>query len=307
MSNAPVPPAASDPASDPRQSLLNSRLLELYGNEPELAQFPRLTTELLRELTISDFAVYGEVDHATWQNRGLCTDDSPEVREALNRYATTPRGHPFFEALPQYYQGRVLFAAECMSPAELAANPIIQQVYGPIGVRHVLAFNFPCDTKVIAFGAMRRSNAPFKEKDRAIATLLRQHFETLYTHASQRAARNMGLRQRLMLVYPELTPRQLDVAVWLAIGKSNPVISQLLNVTQAGVKFHLRSIFNHIGAEDRTTAALILSQAAPGFVPSEGATPKPPGFLAAPASDGAGFPPVEDVPAQPPLRTSVRV
>lgn len=278
MTNDHAPSPTRDPASDPRHSLLNGRLLELYANEPELAQLPRITAELLREMTVSDFAVYGEVDHSNWQNRGLCTDESPEVQAALNRYATTPRGHPFFEALPQYYQGRVLFAAECLSAEELENNPIFQHVYKPIGVRHILGFNFPYGTKVIAFGALRRSSVPFRENDRAIATSLRQHFETLYVQASQRAARNMGLRQRLMLVYPALTARQLDVAVWLAIGKSNPVIAQLLNVTQAGVKFHLRSIFNHIGAEDRTTAALILSQAAPGFVPSEGARPRSPDF-----------------------------
>lgn len=270
---APKPPVAPSSTHDGQ---LHSKLLELYGQEVELALFPKLTVELLRDLTGSDFAVYGEVDHMTWQNRGLCTDNSPEVQEALHRYATVPRPHPFFEARADFYQDRVLFTTDCFTRDQLHGDPTFANVYLPIGVKHILAFTFPYDTKVIAFGAMRREEALYTEDDRQTAATLRQHFETLYSQAVQRAARNMGLRQRLRLVYPELTPRQLDVAVWLALGKSNPVIAQLLGVTQAGVKFHLRSIFNHIGAEDRTTAALILSQAAPGFVPSSGALPEPP-------------------------------
>ncbi|HSJ01568.1 MAG TPA: helix-turn-helix transcriptional regulator [Verrucomicrobium sp.] len=268
----PHPPPSDTP--DPRPALLNARLVDLYKSEPELNRYPGVTLDLLKELTLSDLAVYGEVDHATWQNRGLCTDQSPEVLSRLKRYASTPRGHAFFEAHPDYYAGKVLFAADCLTAEELADNAIFQTVYAPLGIQQILAFNFPYGSKVIVFGAMRRSDAAYTEADREAATLLREHFETLYVKAAQRAARNMGLRERLELVYPELTQRQLDVAVWLAMGKSNPVIAQLLNVSQAGVKFHLRSIFNHIGAEDRTTAALILSQAAPEFVPSSGARPR---------------------------------
>ena len=49
-----------------------------------------------------------------------------------------------------------------------------------------------------------------------------------------------------------LTPRQLEVLVLLAEGLPNKRICQALNLTEHTVKTHLKAIFAHLGAHNRT-------------------------------------------------------
>lgn len=49
-----------------------------------------------------------------------------------------------------------------------------------------------------------------------------------------------------------LTPRQLEVLVLLAEGLPNKRICQVLNLTEHTVKTHLKAIFTHLGAHNRT-------------------------------------------------------
>lgn len=49
-----------------------------------------------------------------------------------------------------------------------------------------------------------------------------------------------------------LTPRQLEVLVLLAEGLPNKRICQVLNLTEHTVKTHLKAIFAHLGAHNRT-------------------------------------------------------
>ena len=51
-----------------------------------------------------------------------------------------------------------------------------------------------------------------------------------------------------------LTARQLEILGYLAKGLSNRDIASLLNISEDGVKFHLRSLFSKLGAATRTEA-----------------------------------------------------
>jgi DNA-binding NarL/FixJ family response regulator len=53
-----------------------------------------------------------------------------------------------------------------------------------------------------------------------------------------------------------LTEREREVLQWLAQGASNEVISQQLNITVGTVKAYLTSIFEKLGVNSRTQAAL---------------------------------------------------
>lgn len=54
-----------------------------------------------------------------------------------------------------------------------------------------------------------------------------------------------------------LTARQLEILGYLAKGLSNRDIASLLNISEDGVKFHLRSLFSKLGAATRTEAVAI--------------------------------------------------
>ena len=52
-----------------------------------------------------------------------------------------------------------------------------------------------------------------------------------------------------------LTLREREVLEWLARGKSNSEIAQILGITTATVGKHLEHIYPKLGVENRTAAA----------------------------------------------------
>ena len=56
---------------------------------------------------------------------------------------------------------------------------------------------------------------------------------------------------------PRLSPRERDVLRLVATGKSNKEIGTALKVTERTVKFHVTSILNKLGAENRAQAVAI--------------------------------------------------
>jgi Response regulator containing a CheY-like receiver domain and an HTH DNA-binding domain len=63
-----------------------------------------------------------------------------------------------------------------------------------------------------------------------------------------------------------LTPREAEVLLWVAQGKSNPEISAILGAAENTIKKHLQNIFEKMGVDNRNAASLrameILSQTA---------------------------------------------
>jgi DNA-binding NarL/FixJ family response regulator len=59
-----------------------------------------------------------------------------------------------------------------------------------------------------------------------------------------------------MPLIPLLTPREKDVLLFLAGGKSNQRIAAELNISANTVKTHLRSIYSKLDVSNRTQAGL---------------------------------------------------
>jgi DNA-binding NarL/FixJ family response regulator len=53
-----------------------------------------------------------------------------------------------------------------------------------------------------------------------------------------------------------LTPREAEVLLWLAQGKSNPEIGAILGAAENTIKVHLSHIFEKLGADNRHAAML---------------------------------------------------
>lgn len=55
---------------------------------------------------------------------------------------------------------------------------------------------------------------------------------------------------------PALSRREMDVMRWLAGGKSNSVIADILGIQKSSVDVYVRRIFDKLGVSDRTTASV---------------------------------------------------
>jgi DNA-binding CsgD family transcriptional regulator len=61
-----------------------------------------------------------------------------------------------------------------------------------------------------------------------------------------------------------LTPRETEVLSWLAKGKTNRDIADILGMSHRTVNKHLEHIFEKLGVETRAAAAALASRAIPG-------------------------------------------
>lgn len=55
---------------------------------------------------------------------------------------------------------------------------------------------------------------------------------------------------------PRLSPQELECLKWLAQGKSNSVIGDILNISEATVEFHLKNLFKKMNVTTRLQAAI---------------------------------------------------
>lgn len=58
-----------------------------------------------------------------------------------------------------------------------------------------------------------------------------------------------------------LTPREAEVLLWVAQGKSNPEIASILGAAESTIKVHLGHIFEKLGADNRHAAAVAALEA----------------------------------------------
>jgi len=77
----------------------------------------------------------------------------------------------------------------------------------------------------------------------------REYLLRLKTPQSQNSAAAV-LRQRF-----QLTLRESDVLLWIANGKTNREIGQILDMSPRTVNKHLEQVFRKLGVENRTAAA----------------------------------------------------
>jgi DNA-binding CsgD family transcriptional regulator len=57
-----------------------------------------------------------------------------------------------------------------------------------------------------------------------------------------------------------LTPREADVLRWIAAGKPNRDISEILNISARTVNKHLEQVYIKLGVENRAAAAAIATR-----------------------------------------------
>jgi len=97
----------------------------------------------------------------------------------------------------------------------------------------------------------------FTERDRLLLDLLRRHFDRAHHNAKLATAR---LAAKPLTNYG-LTPRETEIARWLARAKSNPEIAIILGCRPRTIEKHMETILEKLGAANRVAAAIVIAQA----------------------------------------------
>lgn len=95
-------------------------------------------------------------------------------------------------------------------------------------------------------------------RDHVLLELLQPHLHLACRNARRVTEERAASRGRGLSDYG-LTPRERDVANWLAAGKTNGEIARILGASARTIEKHVERVLLKMGVENRTAAALLIS------------------------------------------------
>lgn len=246
---------------------LHEQIVHLYESEADLLELPQVLFATVGYLVEADVVTYTEFHHASGSFRCLVSADDDPIRRssAMEAYASHMHSHAFWSYDPEFFRDRALRNSDVFGEEQYPSLPIVQQALLPYGACHIIVIVMRQDGYVLSLAGHRvAGRAPFSEDERDNLQAFRAHVARAYRQAKQRTLAELAPAERLRFAFPELSQRQLDVAAWLAEGKSNEEIATILAIGIDTVKAHVKALLNKIGAESRLGAA-ILAYTAPPF------------------------------------------
>lgn len=95
-------------------------------------------------------------------------------------------------------------------------------------------------------------------RDHVFLELLQPHLELACENA-RRVTESRAVTRGRSLQDFGLTPREREVARWLAAGKTNSEIAKILDASARTIEKHVERVLLKMGVENRTAAALLIS------------------------------------------------
>jgi DNA-binding CsgD family transcriptional regulator len=243
--------------------LLQRTILELHDLrfvEPFRAAVPDLFVNIIPSdwFVVMDVAIdmrAGRVSMSDcWESSAIMSDDM------VGRMARVACDHPFSRYTFETGNTTALKLSDFFSVDQLKRTELYNEFYGQAGAGRILATSSFLPRGFTTLNAARPLRSrDFTERDRLIMNLLSPHFR------QARCAAELNTRHATSPSLPldayALTPREREVAVWLAQGKTSGEIGRILQSPTRTVEKHVERVLFRLGAENRTAAARIVSGA----------------------------------------------
>jgi DNA-binding CsgD family transcriptional regulator len=239
---------------------LAHEIVALYEAEPDLIGLPTALFAGVGRLIDADVVTYSEFHHSSGEFRSVLSVEDDPLRRAngMAAFARHMHSHAFWLCDPAFFGERALRESDFFSDEEFAALPMAQEVFLPSGARHLMSIVMQHEDYVVTIGGHRVTGRPsFSDEQRDRLEAYRPHVLRSYRQARERTLATLTPADRLRIAFPELTPRQLEVATWIARGKSNEDIATILAVGVDTIKSHVKAIHTKIDADGRLAIAVI--------------------------------------------------
>ena len=239
---------------------LQRTILELHEYR-NIDTFKREVPRAFMEMFSSEYFTYDEYEIDPigkkarmleyWESEERTSSQTVQLFEAQLFY------HPFTK---YFMEGKVLTAlklSDFMTLNQFRSSEFYEGVFGHLRVDALLCLPVVGNkgTAAICIGNRKRD---FTERARLMMNLLRPHFN--------QARRNAELVSQALQAKPlstfNLTPRETQIAHWVSEGKMNPEIAIILGMAVRTVEKHMERILEKLGTENRTAAAIIITNAA---------------------------------------------
>jgi DNA-binding CsgD family transcriptional regulator len=219
--------------------------LDLLGAMNEAAldkpSFARLGVDGLPKLVASEFTTLSICHLASGKREvfGLPAGAlSAEDRAAFDRHF---HQHPLVR-FHAYQGGRVPQRISDSVPFEqFRRTALYSDYYRRIRIDHAIALPIYVRDGLLVSFVLNRTRRDFTDRERALLDVLKPHLARIYHRIN-----TVG----------QLTRRESEVLRWVSAGKSDAQIGAILRISARTVQKHLQNIYDKLGVESRTAAAM---------------------------------------------------
>jgi DNA-binding CsgD family transcriptional regulator len=174
------------------------------------------------------------------------------------------QAHQYLDPILRKFGCRVprpVMYSDCLSTAERRTDVFWNEVIRPAGIRDQLSVSLAASRGRRWQIALDRFDREFSERDRAMLTVLRPHLSRLCATAHVRRTSLETAADGTAL-----TARQLEVLRWVALGRTNAEIAELLSLSAGTIRKHMDNVFATLGVHSRAAAvALVFGTHATGW------------------------------------------
>jgi DNA-binding CsgD family transcriptional regulator len=215
-----------------------------------VAELPRLVASEITTLSVCDLAhgrrsVIGNPEGAISATDRACFDRYFESHPLVRYHSGNPRG----------VTARI---SDLMPAPSFRESGLFNDNYRKIGIDHAVAVPLLVDRNLLVSFVLNHSRSDFSERERAFLDLVREPLSALYRNL---VARGRGLGALATL---PVTAREREVLSWLAAGKTDREIGEILGMRTRTVQKHLQHIYEKLGVETRTAAVMRAMQRTDG-------------------------------------------
>ena len=135
--------------------------------------------------------------------------------------------------------------------ARFRESELFSDYYRRIGIDHVVALPIFVDDRTLVSFVLNRRRRDFSDRERDLLDLARPTLRGLYRTFSR-----IGDAPVMAGLATSLTKRENEVLHWLSAGKTDRDIAAILGCSHRTVQKHLQRVYDKLGVETRTAAAM---------------------------------------------------
>jgi DNA-binding CsgD family transcriptional regulator len=222
---------------------------EMTEAASDAVAFARHGTQQLPQLVASELTTLSVCDLAR-NSRSVVSSPGGAIstadRASFDRHFAE---HPLVRYHSNTAGGGAHRISDSLSASEFRASALFNEYYRRIGIDHVVAVPLFVDRGLLVSFVLNRSRADFSDRECALLDLVREPLAALYRNLL------IGKKDRGFAALP-VTPREREVLSWLAAGKTDKDIGEILGMSPRTVQKHLQHIYEKLGVETRTAAVV---------------------------------------------------
>ncbi|HEX8013196.1 MAG TPA: helix-turn-helix transcriptional regulator [Casimicrobiaceae bacterium] len=218
----------------------------------DAVSFARRGTELLPRLVASEITTLSVCDLARNTRRVVSAPAaaiSAADRAIFDRHF---RAHPLVQFHSAHLDGGAHRISDSVAAAQFRRGALYNEYYRKIGIDHVVAVPMFVDRRLLVSFVLNRTKRDFSDRECALLDLVRRPLAALYRGLlALEQTRDEGPFDTL-----PVTPREREVLTWVAAGKTDRQIAEILGMSPRTAQKHLQRIYEKLGVETRTAAVM---------------------------------------------------